>query len=158
MTAELKQEYTRRISQANRSGIIVIVYELADQYLKEAEDAIAVGSKDEYTRQCHAAMDCVQHLLNALDDSYELAIPLMNLYVYINKEISMSCARYDTERLGVARKQLAELGLSFAEVAKADASKPVMENSQSVYAGLTYGKGTLNENLSDQGGNRGFQA
>ncbi len=158
MTAELKQEYTRRISQANRSQIIVIVYELADTYLDEAMRAHADANEEEYTRLCHAAMECVQHLLNAVDDSYELAYPLMNLYIYFNKEISMSCARFDTERLGVTKRQLAELGASFAEVAKADASKPVMENSQSVYAGLTYGKGTLNENLSDQGGNRGYQA
>ncbi|MCR4683999.1 MAG: flagellar protein FliS [Lachnospiraceae bacterium] len=157
MTAELKQEYTRRISQANRSQIIVIVYELADRYLEEAEKTYNAGDTEEYTRLCHAAMECVQHLLNAVDDSYELANPLISLYAYFNKEISMSCARYDTARLKTVRKQIAELGTSFTEVAKADASKPVMENSQAIYAGLTYGKGTLNENLSDQGERRGYQ-
>jgi flagellar protein FliS len=34
---------------------------------------------------------------------------------------------------------------SFQEVAKQDDSGPVMENTQQVYAGLTYGKGSLNE-------------
>lgn len=34
---------------------------------------------------------------------------------------------------------------SFEEIAKQDTSGPVMENSQQVYAGLTYGKGSLNE-------------
>ena len=158
MTAEMKQEYTRRISQANRSQIIVIVYELADLYLREAQAAYEADKTEEYTQLCHAAMECVQHLLNALDDSYELANPLMSLYAYFNKEISMSCARYDTARLQAVRRQMAQLGASFTEVAKADASKPVMENSQTVYAGLTYGKGHLNENLSDQGNNRGYQA
>jgi flagellar protein FliS len=32
---------------------------------------------------------------------------------------------------------------------------PVMDNSQSVYAGLTYGRGSLNENLVGNA-NRGF--
>ena len=158
MTAEMKQEYTLRISQANRSQIIVIVYELADRYLEEAGAAYAAGKEEEYEQLCHAAMECVQHLLNALDDTYELANPLMSLYVYFNKEISMSCARYDTTRLAAVRKQMAELGASFSEVAKADASKPVMENSQTVYAGLTYGKGTLNEKRSDHGNRRGYLA
>ncbi len=158
MTTDLKQEYTRRISQANRSQIIVIVYELADLYLQDALNAYEEGNTEAFTEHCHAANLGVQHLLYSLDDSYELAQPLMNLYIYLNKEISMACARYDMERLGTARRQLAEIGTSFTEVAKADASKPVMENSQTVYAGLTYGKGHLNENLSDQGGSRGFQA
>ena len=34
---------------------------------------------------------------------------------------------------------------SFEQVAKEDHSGPVMEHSQQLYAGLTYGKGTLNE-------------
>lgn len=33
----------------------------------------------------------------------------------------------------------------------------VMENVQTVYAGLTYGRNNLNENLADQGINRGFR-
>lgn len=158
MTTDQKQEYTRRISQANRSQIIVIVYELADLYIDEALQAFDTGDGDAYTNCCHESMQCVTHLMNALDDSYELANPLMSLYAYMNREISMACARYDTNRLSTVRRQLSELAAAFTEVAKADASKPVMENSQAVYAGLTYGKGHLNENLSDQGANRGFRA
>ncbi len=158
MTSDRIQAYTRRISQANRSQIIVIVYELADLYLNEAKDAFASGKTDEYTENCHAAMRCVNHLMNALDDSYDLADPLMSLYVYLNKEISMACARYDTVRLSKAQEQLLQLSEAFKEVARADASRPVMENSQTVYAGLPYGKGHLNENLSDQGAGRGFRA
>ena len=158
MTTELKQEYTRRISQANRSQIIVIVYELADLYIDEAMQAFDSGDSEAYTNSCHGSMQCVTHLMNALDESYELANPLMSLYAYMNREISMACARYDTKRLSRVRAQLSELASSFREVAKADASKPVMENTQAVYAGLTYGKGHLNENLSDQGANRGFRA
>ena len=121
-------------------------------------DAFEAGDKEGYTENCHASMQCMTHLMNALDDSYELADPLMSLYAYMNREISMACARYDTKRLLLVCRQLSELAAAFKEVAKADASRPVMENSQTVFAGLTYGKGHLNENLSDQGSNRGFQA
>jgi flagellar protein FliS len=37
-----------------------------------------------------------------------------------------------------------------------DVSAPIMENVQSIFAGLTYGKGNLVENLADQGSNRGY--
>ena len=39
-----------------------------------------------------------------------------------------------------------------------DQSGPVMQNTQAVYAGLTYGKDDLTENMTDQGTNRGFLA
>ena len=44
---------------------------------------------------------------------------------------------------------------AYKESCKNDDSAPVMNNSQSVYAGLTYGKESLIVNLNDTG-NRGF--
>ena len=37
-----------------------------------------------------------------------------------------------------------------------NSSGPVMNNSQTVYAGLTYGRNQLTENMADQGSNRGM--
>ena len=51
-------------------------------------------------------------------------------------------------------KLLDSLKESFEKLAAQDDSGPAMSNTQSVYAGLTYGKGTLNESTSS--GNRGF--
>ena len=46
---------------------------------------------------------------------------------------------------------------SFEIISKQDTSGPVMGNTQTVYAGLTYGKTDLNVSLSDPD-NRGFFA
>jgi flagellar protein FliS len=44
-------------------------------------------------------------------------------------------------------------------VAKQDDSKAVMENVQTIYAGLTYGRGTLNETITTGvTPQRGFEA
>ena len=52
-----------------------------------------------------------------------------------------------------------KLGKSFAEIAKQDKSAPIMQNSQKVYAGLTYGKNSLNEVFFDKNqASRGFKA
>ena len=49
--------------------------------------------------------------------------------------------------------------LLFKEVAKQDDSEAVMKNVQTIYAGLTYGRGTLNETIdSGADANRGFEA
>ena len=39
MTRELKQEYTRKITQANKSQLITILYEMLLIYVEEAADA-----------------------------------------------------------------------------------------------------------------------
>ena len=41
MTNELKQAYTLRISQANKSGRVVILYEMFADYAAEAVSALA---------------------------------------------------------------------------------------------------------------------
>ncbi len=64
----------------------------------------------------------------------------------IRKDIS------ETERIiGMLKK----LQAAFAEVGKEDDSGPMMENTQQVYAGLTYSKSSLNEDMYSNG-NRGF--
>ncbi|MFT3982657.1 MAG: flagellar protein FliS [Lachnospiraceae bacterium] len=157
MKKELIQNYTLRISQANKSGIIVILYELADTYIS---DALAAYEKEDlvsFKSNCGRAGRCVADLLEALDFSYELAYPLMRLYIFISKEISLSGIKKDPAGLHHAKRLLGELREAFAEVAGQDLSEPVMQNSQTVYAGLTYGKSQLNENLSDEGFLRGFR-
>ena len=52
---------------------------------------------------------------------------------------------------------LKELKQSYEQVASQDTSAPLVENAQVVYAGLTYGKGSLNVDLADQSTNRGFR-
>lgn len=47
---------------------------------------------------------------------------------------------------------------AYREVAAQDESTPVMENSQEIYAGLTYGRDSLTENMAYESTNRGFRA
>lgn len=156
MTPELIKNYTLRISQANKSRIIVIVYELADKYLDESIQNKQAGDMEAYVQSCHQAMKCITHLMNALDENYDLSNPLLSLYAYFNREISMAAARYDEKRLLWVKEQLKSLSEAFTEVAKADASSPVMGNAQTIYAGLTYGKESLNESMYDEGTRRGY--
>ena len=50
MTQERKQEFTRRITQANKTQMITILYEMVLDYIEEARDAISVGEKEKGTR------------------------------------------------------------------------------------------------------------
>ena len=55
-----------------------------------------------------------------------------------------------------AKKILGRLHGSFIEVARQDTSSPIMQNTQQVYAGMTYGRASLNENYMDLDNQRGF--
>jgi len=158
MEKELIQSYTRRISQANASEIVVIVFELMDIYLKDGITAFENKDMDSFESNLKAALNCLQDLMDSLDFTYELANPLMKIYSYARKEITLSMILRKTGNIETIRKLMSELKGSFEELAKKDASSAVMSNAQSVYAGLTYGRGSLNESINDPSGNRGFKA
>ena len=46
---------------------------------------------------------------------------------------------------------------AYETISAEDDSAPLMANTQTVYAGLTYGKNRLAENLTDEGSSRGFR-
>lgn len=48
MTKELKQEFTLRITQANKTQLITILYEMVLLYLEEAKAAIDADDKTEW--------------------------------------------------------------------------------------------------------------
>ena len=55
------------------------------------------------------------------------------------------------------KNNLGKLRDAYDEIVTADESAPVMSHTQSVVAGLTYGRNSLNENLTDAGSDRGFR-
>ena len=155
MTSEAKKEFTIRISQANKSGLIVILYEM---YLAYLEDAINNPDDRAVFREgIRKARGCINELMNSLDFTYELSYLLLRLYIYVNKEMAAADVRGSSDQLLACRKIIEKLLSAYREVSRLDTSAPVMENAQTVYAGLTYGKGKLTESLSNEG-NRGFLA
>ncbi len=81
----------------------------------------------------------------------------LQLYLYVNRELVRAEVRNAEEPLENVNKVIKGLHEAYAKLDEMDTSGPVMENVQTVYAGLTYGRNNLNENLADQGINRGFR-
>ena len=63
---------------------------------------------------------------------------------------------YEKENLEHIRLVIGELQKAYKKIENQDVSGPVMGNTQTVYAGLTYGRNTLTENITDPASNRGF--
>lgn len=160
MKAESVKIFTRRITSANKSEIIVIIYDIIEENLALAKKALAEGDRETYRNEIKQAISFVKELLVSLDMNYEVSKNLASLYIYVSRCLNFALVSGKKEEIEAAEKVLRKLGDSFREVAKTDESKPVMENPQRVYAGITYGRGLdLDETLvAPAMESRGFRA
>ena len=159
MDKKQKQEYTARVAQANRGELVVIIYELFLIAMEEAGEAFRKGESDRGIRCVKRAQGFLQELIGSLDRRYEVAEELMRLYRYIYEQLIFSVLRRRLVNGDTVCEVMGRLKEAFEEVAKEDASDSVMENSQQLYAGLTYGRNSLNEVLlTGNDYNRGYKA
>ncbi len=158
MTKELKQQYTLKITQANKTQLVVILYEMLLIYIDEAGQAHERGDREGFREGIRRSKGCLMELITSLRFQYEPAMNLLQLYLYANRQMVRADVRNSMKELDHVRMIITKLHDAYEQVSRQDASGPVMENTQTIYAGLTYGRNTLNENLSDQGGSRGFRA
>ena len=156
MNNEKKQEFTVRITNANRSELVVILYDMILTYLDDAKNYLKEDKADLFCDEVKKAQECIRELISALDMQYEISSQLARLYLYASRNMTRSLIKADAKVLKDAEMVIKRLRESFVEVAKQDDSPVLMGNTQEIYAGLTYGKGSLNENVSDEGSSRGF--
>ena len=79
MTRELKQEYTLRITQANKTQLITILYEMVLIYIDEAEAALSEDDRTEYKSAIRKIRGCMNELTASLNLEYDLAQNLLQL-------------------------------------------------------------------------------
>lgn len=156
MTSEKKQEYTLRITQANGTTLVVILYELFFDYIEETKEAKAAGDRQEFLRSLDKAQDCLSQLIGSLHMENELATSIYRVYLFVAAQLGYVRGSQKIEKLEDAKRLMKRLYEIYKEDVKSDTSGPVMDNSQSVYAGLTYGKSDLNVSLQQESFNRGF--
>ena len=152
MQDALKKEFTLRITQANRSELIVIIYEMCLAYLK---DAIEGTDRAENITRARA---CVDELKESLNFEYELSADLLHFYIKVNKLFMQAAAGGRTEPLVEAESAMGRMRDAFVEISKEDDSKPLLHNAQEVYAGYTYGKNDVNVSIGAGQTERGFRA
>lgn len=158
MKQEQVQDFTRRISQSNRGALVVIIYEIIFAYIKDAEDALAEGNYEGFKEALAKAARGVDELMHSLNFQYEISGDLYSLYVFVKETIAKAVIKKQTDGLADAKEVLMNLYTGFKEAAKQDYSKPLMQNTQQVYAGMTYGRNHLTETFQEPESSRGFFA
>ena len=155
MTREEIQGFTAKISQCNRTELVVISYDIMKVYIRDAKKALAAEDTQLFIWNIKKAKSMLEELMNALDFNYpQVTNNLMSLYLFIQSRFNKCIFKKKDVNLDVVVRIVDKLQAGFAEVAKEDTTGPVMENTSAVYAGITYGKGTLNEMYEEKSGFR----
>lgn len=153
------QEYSARIVQANRTELLVIMYEIIQEELSQAVEAYNENNEPLFKLSMKRAQKFLNELMGTLDYRYEIAYNLMSVYKYLNKIIIEDIMKVQIDKIPECMEMIGNLKVAYEEIVSQDHGGPVMDNVQKLYAGLTYGKGTLNEVSVNVGGeNRGLYA
>ena len=156
MTAEQKKEFTRKITQANPTELIVILYDISLVYVNEAIRFMEEGNMEDAKVQANFAKKCIEEMINNLHFEYDLATVLHRIYLSMKKSLRDGILDGKKEHLTSVRDNLASLRSAYADIVSQDKSAPVMGHTQTVVAGLTYGRHSLNESLTEESSSRGF--
>jgi flagellar protein FliS len=154
VTKAALKEYGMKVTQANSTELVVITYELASGYIEEAEKNI--NDVTEFRTCIKKARAFIGELISALNMDCAISGELMRIYLFINRELQIADIRLDITEFPRLRGILDKLKKSFEDIVQMDKKGPVMRNTQQVYAGLTYSKGSLNENMYTDNAVRGY--
>ena len=83
MTQEQIQTYTLRVSQASPCELVVIMYDIILDDVKNAREAKSSGRLQQYQTDLTHAVKVVNELMDALDFSQPISFRLMSLYIYV---------------------------------------------------------------------------
>lgn len=146
MTKDEMRDFSMRIAVSSKTELIVITYDIIENYVNSAEEAYKAGDLDGVVFNLQKAKQFVNNLSSCLDFRYGISRNLMSLYIYANNCLMKDIVKRTPNNADVVRSIIDRLRDSFKEVSVHDNSGKSMRNTEQVYVGYTYGKSsTLNE-------------
>ena len=88
MNNELKRDFTRRLSQCNKRGMIIIIYDIFFTYTQDAKNALEEKNREEFKQSIKKATKTLDELIGALDFNYELSAQLYSIYLFCKNELA----------------------------------------------------------------------
>ena len=155
MDEALKKEFQNRIVSAGRKELLLIHLEMILAEMKLAEQA-RMESEERFRQSIDLTMEMVKKLAECLDFTYEISYVLLRAYQQVNADLIGARRKKDLALLLRARKMIEQLREAFAGL-ELPSDAFVVQNGETVYAGLTYGRNNqLKESVDYQ--KRGFKA
>lgn len=140
------------VANASQGELLCITYKLFLRHMKEAIDKTGMNQK----KHVDTGIEIIKHLAENLNFEVGIAAELFQIYVYVQNLLINY--KYNQDNLKEAYKLIETIAKGYEEIVEQETTKkPAMQNTESIYAGITYGKGTLNEMIMPNT-NRGFKA
>ena len=158
MNKEKIDSYSFKVTQANKTQLVVIVYDIILDDIKTAREEAANGLVEYFVKTVKHGQKFVMELMKTLDCQYQIGLDLMTLYLYLNRQMIQAIIQRKPDALEGLEDVIFKLRSAFDTISRTDYSGPVMQNTEQVYAGLTYNKRDLSEAYLDAGNQlkRGF--
>lgn len=155
MQKEQIQEFISKITLSNRTGLTVVTYEILFVYLADAKSALKEERWEDYKLSLRKAQKCITELMETLNYTYDLSKDLHRIYGYAKELLAKAMYKRSEMEITECETLLRMLYESFVKVAETDKSPVLMQNTEQVYAGYTYGRNDVNSS-SDVNPSRGF--
>ncbi len=158
MTRDKIQEFTLRISGANKTAMIVILYDIALTYAEDAVKEAENGDRKAFRTEIERLRNTIRELMDSVNTSADMGMNILQLYIFCNRELTKAYLDCDREPVEHVVSILTKLREAYEEVSRHDTTGPIMENTEKIYSGLTYDR---NKGLTDVSGrdqSRGYLA
>ncbi len=150
-----KEEYVAKIATASPLRLVIINFEILFDYLEESKKNI--NDDKSFDFNIFKARQFLSELRCSLDMQYEISSYLLTLYNYADRKIAKFLFSKNLKDLEDATNVLKNIMSGFEQIEEKDKT-PVMENTDTIYAGLTYGKDGRLQEFVDVKHNKGFKA
>jgi len=158
MTKEQIKEFTLRTTNANHSGLILVLFDVTRVYILDAIASYDEEDLETYLKYIRMAKKSHNELMSCINPKDDLGKKVLQVFRFIYGKLVMSEVKRKPDDLDRCLVMLDNLKVGFEKLHSIDTEGPVMKNAHQVYAGLTYGKGTLSESTLGDSYNRGFKA
>ena len=152
-----KQKYVAKISTASPLCLVIINFEIILDYLGESEKSI--DNQKDFEFYILKARQFLLELRSSLDMQYEISSYLSTMYCYVDKQLAKFLFSKDLEQLNDAKSILKKIMEGFEGIKQEEKDKSsIMQNTDVIYAGLTYNKNGGLDEFVDIKQNKGFKA
>ena len=152
-----KQDYVAKIATASPLKLVIINFEIILDYLEESKKNI--DNQKEFDFNILKARQFLGELRGSLNMKYEISTQLLTMYNYVDRQLAIFLFSKKLEDLEAGTKVLKTIMSGFEEIEEKEKDKnSIMQNTESIYAGLTYGRNGQLQEFVDTKHNRGFKA
>lgn len=93
MKNELKQDFTRRLSQCNAGEMIVIIYDILFAYLDDVKGAYEEDSHEQMKVAIRRAQNVLDELIHSLNFAYPLSKICIRFMCFAKTSLRVPCMK-----------------------------------------------------------------